>query len=102
MNDKEKKIKTLEVEVDKNLELVRHMIVENRAMQTKILQLNSDLAISRDDMSRFIKNATDDKIRIVEHQQTLVEQNMTLQSKYEELQQQYSQLKQMKQIIPKQ
>ena len=62
-------------------DFLKHMLAENRAMQVKILQLTSDLAMSRDDMARFVEQTTTDKIRIVEHQQTLVEDNLGLAEK---------------------
>merc|ERR1712228_208047 len=61
------------------LDLIRYITLENRVMQTRVLQLASDLSVSRDDMKRFVKQTSEDKIRIVEHQQYLIRDNMELQ-----------------------
>eukprot|EP00485_Elphidium_margaritaceum_P001967 CAMPEP_0202698140 /NCGR_PEP_ID=MMETSP1385-20130828/11417_1 /ASSEMBLY_ACC=CAM_ASM_000861 /TAXON_ID=933848 /ORGANISM="Elphidium margaritaceum" /LENGTH=1549 /DNA_ID=CAMNT_0049354771 /DNA_START=775 /DNA_END=5424 /DNA_ORIENTATION=- len=61
------------------LQLIRYITLENRVMQTRVLQLASDLSVARDDMKRFVKQTSEDKLRIVEHQQFLITDNMELQ-----------------------
>ena len=61
------------------MDLIRYITLENRVMQTRVLQLASDLSVSREDMRRFVKQMSEDKIRIVEHQQYLITDNMELQ-----------------------
>ncbi len=65
--------------------LVAYITLENRVMQTRILQLASDLSVSREDMKRFVKQTSEDKIRIVEHQQYLINDNMALQKQVQAL-----------------
>ena len=67
------------------LDLVKYITLENRVMQTRILQLASDLSVSREDMKRFVKQTSEDKIRIVEHQQYLINDNMELQKQVQSL-----------------
>eukprot|EP01083_Nonionella_stella_P215871 776525_1 len=74
-----KKYNDLERDNKELFDLVKYITLENRVMQTRILQLASDLSVSRDDMKRFVKQTSEDKIRIVEHQQYLIHDNMELQ-----------------------
>ncbi|ETO24117.1 hypothetical protein RFI_13041 [Reticulomyxa filosa] len=65
-------------EIERYKECVRYLVAENRAMQTKISQLASDLASSSDEMKKLVLQSTEDRIRIVEHQQLLMEENEQL------------------------
>ena len=76
---KEDEAENLKRDKQELMDLVRYITLENRVMQTKVLQLASDLSVARDDMKRFVKQTSEDKIRIVEHQQYLINDNMELQ-----------------------
>merc|ERR1711997_1111621 len=77
--EKEKENENDDEENKELLDLIRYITLENRVMQTRVLQLASDLSVSREDMKRFVKQTSEDKMRIVEHQQYLIKDNMELQ-----------------------
>ena len=61
----------INIQPQTQIELNKSTNMGYSAMRSKIAQLSSDLLLSKTDMHDFVKQATDDKMRIVEAQQQL-------------------------------